>query len=91
LFPETDGALPWANTNDGDVAYWLTEHAKDPNVTGLSMASGVEGANFERGTPDKWLVAVWNPRSGREPSLHEGAVAWISSWIEASDSRWFDP
>ncbi len=69
LFPDAQGALPWANTDNGDVAYWLTES----------------------GTPDRWLVAVWNPRSGQEPSLHEGALDWISTWLEASDSRWFDP
>ncbi|MCE9580278.1 MAG: SMI1/KNR4 family protein [Deltaproteobacteria bacterium] len=24
LFPDRDGALPWANTDNGDVVYWLT-------------------------------------------------------------------
>lgn len=69
LFPDAAGALPWADTDNGDVAYWLTD----------------------RGAPDRWLVAVWNPRSGREPALFESALEWLTSWLEASESRWFDP
>jgi hypothetical protein len=69
LFPEAAGALPWADTDNGDVAYWLTD----------------------RGAPDRWLVAIWNPRSGREPALFESASDWLASWLEASESRWFDP
>lgn len=68
LHPEADGALPWAGTDNGDVAYWLTG----------------------RGSPNGWLVAVWNARSGREPLLFESAVDWIRTWLSDSEARWFD-
>jgi hypothetical protein len=28
-YPETGGVLPWAQTDNGDVVYWLTEGSSD--------------------------------------------------------------
>jgi hypothetical protein len=40
LYPDAEGALPWANTDNGDVVYWLTRRAPDAWPVAIWNARG---------------------------------------------------
>lgn len=58
LFPEPDGALPWASTDNGDVVYWLTWGAPDAWPVALRNPRGGEAYDLVEGGAAAFL-ATW--------------------------------
>ncbi len=56
LFPERDGALPWANTDNGDVVYWLTWGEPDSWPVAVWMPRGGEKYDLVEGGAAAFLV-----------------------------------
>lgn len=57
LFPEPDGALPWANTDNGDVLYWLTWGPPDEWPVAVWSPRGGERTDLVEGGAVTFLVS----------------------------------
>ncbi|HRG94663.1 MAG TPA: SMI1/KNR4 family protein [Polyangiaceae bacterium] len=56
LFPEPDGALPWANTDNGDVLYWLTWGPPEEWPVAVWSPRGGERTDLVEGGAVEFLV-----------------------------------
>lgn len=81
LHPDPGGALPWANTDNGDVAYWLTRGSPDAwPVAVWNARRGPEFDLVDGGAAA--LIAGWMAGERVSRSLPDDVPRCFDPWIE---------